>query len=207
LYKKLTATTLLAILLLMSAAMVFSASAQNTETATVVIASSVGGTVNPAPGTYTVNNGSSMTFTATPNSGFQFAYWVVAGNYTIGHNVPPSTVPQDITITPQYIPVYPEPSTSASDSLVITQNPLVVYHGFGYTYEYQAIFTPINSATPTPTPSTNPHATATATATSSPAAGNNTIPLDYFYTVVGILVVIAVLLAVVALVFARRVRK
>jgi hypothetical protein len=199
--KKLTATTLLALLIMVSLSIILSASAQ-TETATVIITSSVGGTVNPAPGTYTVNNGSNMTFTATPNSGFKFQYWVIAGNYTLGHNLPAATLPYDVTVSPEYVPVYPAPSTSASDSLIFTQNPLVVYHGFGYTYTYQAVFTPINAATPTP--STGPTATATASPTSPPAGGLST---DSLYAIIAVLVVIVVIVIVVAAVFARRSRK
>ncbi len=100
---------------------------------TIVVDSSIGGTTDPGPGTYTYTagvNGSAI-LTATPYDGWNFAYWVYAG-YTPGH--PNDYQPQDNV--PQ-----------------IYQNPIDVthdYNTFGNTYEYQAIFEPSNGVTPNP---------------------------------------------------------
>ncbi|MEM3088624.1 MAG: hypothetical protein QXP20_05885, partial [Candidatus Bathyarchaeia archaeon] len=58
----------------------------NTATVTVApltyqltISTTTGGTTNPSPGTYTHVNGTSVSVTAIPNTGFSFAYWLFDG--------------------------------------------------------------------------------------------------------------------------------
>ncbi len=46
--------------------------------ATVIILASLGGTTDPADGTYHYNDGTSVTFTATPDATSAFLYWIVS---------------------------------------------------------------------------------------------------------------------------------
>jgi hypothetical protein len=48
----------------------------STSDAIVVVLESVGGTTDPAPGTYRYINGSTISLKATANSGYDFVYWV-----------------------------------------------------------------------------------------------------------------------------------
>src|SRR3990170_2310761 len=119
-----------------------------TETAEVIVVSSIGGTTTPAAGTYTYNYGDTIELTATALEGFKFQYWVIQGIYTPGHNVPPINFPENAEIDPEWVPDFPSPSTLAMDSLIMSTNPLKIICGYGYTYMYQPVFTPI--ATPAP---------------------------------------------------------
>jgi hypothetical protein len=100
--------------------------------AIVVVLPSVGGTTNVAPGTYALPDATDFNLRATANSDWQFSHWAISGDIT-NHGSSP------LNLTP-------------------TDNPYNVNHGYGSTYYYQAVFTPVGgSATPTPspTPSTN----------------------------------------------------
>ncbi len=90
--------------------------------AIVVVLGSVGGTTNPAAGSYALADASSLKLTATPTSGFKFDHWVIGGS-PLTHGA------YNFTDTP-------------------TNNPYTVDHGYGNTYTYQPIFTPTNSAIP-----------------------------------------------------------
>jgi hypothetical protein len=99
--------------------------------AIVVVLPSAGGTTSPAQGTYALADATAMTLTATPTSGWQFAYWTICGESTNHGGAPVDWTPD--------------------------ANPYNVNHGYGYTYYYQAVFTPVGSNVPTPTPgATNP---------------------------------------------------
>ncbi len=154
------------------------ASAQ-TDVATVIIQPSTGGTTDPASGTYTYANGTQFTFTATPDAGYVFQYWVITGNYTPGHTAqsPSYLIDPD---TGQIISAFPRPQVSGIDSLITDVNPLNVSHGYGYTYSYQAVFAPISSATPTPTP-TGANANLTATVIIEASVGGTTNPAPGTY--------------------------
>jgi hypothetical protein len=114
----------------------------------VVVATSVGGTTDPVPGAYSFLNGTSFTIKATPYTGFRFLYWVISGQYMPGHNVPPTYVPPDVDPA-DYVYPFPSVSQVTYDSLVISENPLNVIHGYGYTFQYQAVFIPISSPSTT----------------------------------------------------------
>lgn len=45
----------------------------------VVLQSVINGNINPSAGTYTYNEGTSITLTAIPNTGYEFNYWVING--------------------------------------------------------------------------------------------------------------------------------
>ena len=132
--------------------------------AIVVVLTSGGGTTTPAPGTYALADATSMMLTATPNSGWQFAYWTISGASTDHGGAPVNLTPSD--------------------------NPYNVNHGYGYTYNYQAVFTPVGSNVPTPTPIvTNP-----------PVMGGLSMET---LIIIGLVVVIVILLIAFA-VFAMR---
>jgi hypothetical protein len=66
----------LASLLVLSAVVMNAAQAQSQ--ATVTILNTSGGTLDPAPGTYTYNDGISVSITASPSvAGITFSYWVI----------------------------------------------------------------------------------------------------------------------------------
>jgi hypothetical protein len=95
--------------------------------AIVIIYPSSGGVTTPAPGTYALADASNFTLYAIPNQDWQFAYWTICGA-NVSHGTSP------VNWTP-------------------TDNPYTVDHGYGETYRYQAVFTPINSGSPNPSPS------------------------------------------------------
>lgn len=101
--------------------------ANQSADAVVVVLPSAGGTTNPGPGIYALANATQLTLTAVPASGWQFSHWVISGGPMTGHGGFP------FTATP-------------------TDNPYNVDHGYGYSYDYQPVFTPIGSTEPTPTP-------------------------------------------------------
>lgn len=93
--------------------------------AIVVVIAGIGGTVSPAPGTYALANADQLDLTATPDSGWTFSHWVIGGV--------PSGSPHGgyaFTDTP-------------------TNNPYTVSHGYGETYSYQPVFSPISTSTST----------------------------------------------------------
>ena len=139
------------ILGVLSQAIMF-ASAQD-DVATIIVDPSIGGTTDPLPGTYTYGNDTNFALAATPDSGYVFSYWVISGNFTPGHGSPTVTYILDENGT--IVASFPRAGSTDLDSLVSNANPLNVSHGFGYTFEYQAIFTPL-SVNPSPSPN-QPH--------------------------------------------------
>jgi len=110
------------------------------QTATVVVAASVGGTSNPSPGAYSYSYGATIKLEATASSGYKFQYWIISGDYNVGNNVPPIQYP-DIT-DPNWVPAFPPASTTAQTSLITSTNPLNVICGYGYAFVYQPVFVP-----------------------------------------------------------------
>jgi hypothetical protein len=100
--------------------------ANMSNAAIVVVLTSAGGTVSPAPGTYALDNATQLSLKATANSGWTFSHWVISGPIT-GHGGSP------LNLTP-------------------TDNPYNVNHGYGATYQYQAVFNPTSSGSPGPSP-------------------------------------------------------
>jgi len=75
----------------------------------VVVQSSPNGTTTPTAGTYTYISGSSVTFSATPNSGYQFSNWTVNGT-TNTSNPMVQIVNSNLTVIPYFV-VTPPPIT------------------------------------------------------------------------------------------------
>lgn len=114
---------------------------ENVTSAFVYIPYVPGGTTTPPPGSYDYPENTIITFIATPNSGYKFDRWVISGAYTPGHGIVP-VVFDDLA----NVDALPEPlaAQTSSDSLVTSQNPLYVRCGAGYTFQYLAVFDPIN---------------------------------------------------------------
>ena len=117
--------------------LVISVLAQDNE-AVILIHPSAGGNTSPAPGTYTYPQDTIITLEATPNEGFEFLYWVVVGELIpgAGQGTPNEVITDDGE--PISVPTIPQ-----TDFLIFTENPAQITCGFGYTYQYQAVFTPI----------------------------------------------------------------
>jgi hypothetical protein len=126
--------------------------------AIVVVLSSAGGTTDPEPAIYRIADATQLYLTAIPESGWQFSHWVISGFPIEGAH---GDYPFDLTPT---------------------DNPYLVDHGYGNKYNYQAVFTPIESAEPTPTPTTTP----------TSAMDNTT-----FTALVAVIIILIVLLIVV----------
>lgn len=142
------------------------------QVAIVTLVAAVGGTTSPAAGTYTYNYGDTITLTATPSTGYKFAYWIIRGLYTPGHNVPPINYPEQAAEDPNWVPAFPNPSQVAEDSLVTSSNPLKIICGYGYSYLYQPVF--MSTATPSPGNNSIVIVLAGAGGTTNPAPGTYT---------------------------------
>jgi len=118
--------------------------AQNEATVLIFVSPEEGGTTDPAPGTYTYQDGEVEILTATPNDGYEFAHWIIEGGFPTENNIPPLIYPiNPDTGEPFDIPLPPRISTrSTYESMIVTQNPLAIVCGYGYTFTYRAVFIP-----------------------------------------------------------------
>jgi hypothetical protein len=113
--------------------------------ASVIILDAIGGTTDPAAGTYTYNDGDTVTVTANTQSSFAFVYWVVDNGTEVTLNIdnPASIVVSagfTYSIQPVFSPVQTSslgdvPLTSATDGIVVvlaavggTTNPAPGYY-------------------------------------------------------------------------------
>ena len=181
-----------------------------TAAAIVVITDSVGGTTDPAPGTYEYATGDTISLTATADPGYEFQYWIVSGNTTPTHESPTPTTIID-PITGEVIGTIPNlPVPTGIDSLTFTQNPANITCGYGYAFQYTPVFTetsttpsPSPSSTATPTPTEAPTATPTPAQTPSPSHEPAEAP-DYTFLILAIVVVVIIIIIVVAVLAIRR---
>lgn len=136
---------LLSVMLLTVSGSITSVLAQDNE-ATIIVLSSAGGSTTPAPGVYNYTEGTIITLEATANEGFEFLYWVASGEFTPGQT---QGVPNGVIIDGEtrFSNIFPE-----TDYLIFTNNPAQITCGYGYTYHYQAVFTPILSGVEAPDP-------------------------------------------------------
>jgi len=100
--------------------------------AIVQVLASVGGTTDPTPGFYSLVSAEQLSLRAVAADGFVFSHWVVSGSYMPGHGGDPSL-----------------------DTNIPTDNPLLIGHGEGYQYNYQAVFVPVGSNPPSNPPGTS----------------------------------------------------
>jgi hypothetical protein len=117
----------------------------NEATVVVLVSPEEGGTTDPAPGTYIYQDGEVDILTATPNDGYEFVHWIIQGGYENENNLPPLIYPIDPN-TGEPITSIPLPNRVAStvtyESIIVTQNPLAIVCGYGYTFSYTAVFIP-----------------------------------------------------------------
>lgn len=114
-------------------------------TYTLTVNTTVGGTTNPAPGTYSYTQGTSVSITAYPNSGYQFDHWILDGA-TRTDNPITVVMNQNHTLT-AYFSALPPPEFTLTISTTIggTTNPTPGAYGY-----------PQNTNVPvTATPNTN----------------------------------------------------
>jgi len=164
---------LVAIMLLAALSQAILVANAQTDVATVIMLPSIGGTTDPPAGTHEYANGTTFIFTATPDPGYTFQYWVVSGDYTPGHYNGTQTIIYDPD-TGEIVGSFPKIPIPAAgiDSDTWTTNPANISHGFGYTYTYQAVFAPINAPTPSPSVNSND----TAIVIMQPSQGGTTDP-------------------------------
>jgi hypothetical protein len=142
---------------------------QLTNAAIVVVLASAGGTTSPAPGTYGLADATNMQLKATAFTGWQFSNWIISG-------------------TPSTHGGYPVDYTP-------TDNPYTVGHGYGYTYYYQPVFTPVG----------NPQTSSSPTATASPTTTMAGLSIDIWIIIA--LAIVIVVMAIGFLAYAMRRKK
>ena len=135
--------------------------------AIVIVLPSAGGTTSPPAGTYALADATAFDLTAKASSGWQFSHWTICGTNTSHGSAPVNWNP--------------------------TNNPYNVNHGYGDTYRYQAVFTPIGSTEPTPAPSATP--------TSGGTIGGMS---NETWIIIGLVVVIVVILIAFGVFASRR---
>jgi len=178
------------------------------DTAIVIMEPAVGGTTDPPAGTHVYANGTSFVFTATPDPGYTFQYWVVNGNFTPGHTTGSVSIIYDDNGNPILEIPRPNPNVTI-DSFTFTNNPANVSHGYGYTFSYTAVFAPIAaspSPSPTASPTASPTVTPTPTSTPTPIPSPSSAPADNttLWIVVIVVVVIIIIAAIAAVVMRRK---
>jgi hypothetical protein len=145
LYKAKFSAMLLLMLLLSSAFALGTVLAQD-DTAEVIIVSADGGTTDPSPGTYSYEDGTAVVLEATPDDGYEFVHWVIEGGFVDTSNQPPAIIPVDVIdpntgeLIANYTPPNLPPTTSTFESMIVTQNPLAIVCGYGYTFSYRPVF-------------------------------------------------------------------
>jgi len=136
--------------------------------AIVQVLASVGGTTDPTPGFYSLVSAEQLSLRAVASDGFVFSHWVVSGSYMPGHGGDPSL-----------------------DTNIPTDNPLLIGHGEGYQYAYQAVFIPVGS-----TPPSNP-----------PGSSGSTSGISTELIIAIVAIIIAIVVAIAAVVYVRRDKK
>lgn len=137
---------MLLLMLLLSSAFALGTVLAQDDTAEVIIVSAEGGTTDPAPGTYSYEDGTAVILEATPDDGYEFVHWVIEGGFIDTNNRPPALVPIDVIdpntgeLLANYTPPNLPPTESTFESMIVTQNPLAIVCGYGYTFSYRPVF-------------------------------------------------------------------
>jgi hypothetical protein len=137
---------MLLLMLLLSAVVTLSPLVLAQDNAEVIIVSSDGGTTDPAAGTYTYQDGDIVVLTATADDGYDFVHWVIEGGFVNTENRPPAVFPVEFVdpntgeVLGNYTPPALPPTASTFDSMIVTQNPLAIVCGYGYTFSYRPVF-------------------------------------------------------------------
>jgi hypothetical protein len=146
---KIKATFLLTLMISMSLMLALNSTIAMAQTnqAEVFIVNSVGGTTDPAASTthYLYNEDDTINLTATADPGFTFQYWIFQVLYTSATNQPPVVIPGE---GEEQWPNLPANTQLAQDTGILTQNPLHLICGYGYTILYQAVFVPNTPTVP-----------------------------------------------------------
>ncbi len=164
------------VLLVTMTLLTFAVEAQ--DVATVVVEATTGGTTSPPVGTYNYAEGTRIKLRATANEGYEFRNWVISGAYTPGHNQAPVIIPADVS--DQFIPNIPALDRTGVDNVVIGESELDVICGYGYTFTYRAVFSPVSTG-----PTENEATVVVESAlggTTSPPAGTYTYPENTVFT-------------------------
>jgi hypothetical protein len=173
--------------------------------ATVIVMPTTGGTVSPTPGSYSYSNNTQIILSATPNSGYQFKYWLISGSITQGHSAAGFSYIYDPE-NGQLIAQFPRPDITGIDTLVFTANPTNITCGYGYTYTYTAVFEAL-TPTATPAPTSTPTVAPTATPTLSPEPTATPQPpaqTDWTMWIILAAIVIIVVIAAVVMLMRRK---
>jgi len=156
--------------------------AQTANQEHVIVPASVGGTTNPPAGDYFYGSNTLVTIKATPDANYTFLYWLITGSGTTGTMIPPADLPTlapDQTLPPDVADgsIFGRPPYEyvTGDNYISTLNPIIISCQAGYTFSYQAVFsptgalpTPVPTATPAPTPTPTSQATSTPTSSIGP---------------------------------------
>ncbi len=172
------------------------ASAQG-DVAIYIMETTPGGTTNPAPGTTNqAPNGTNIVISATANAGYEFLYWVVSGNVTPGHTEVGPTYIIDPDTGEIIGSITRPPTSTAIDSLAFSQNPANITCGYGYTFQYQAVFMPKSAPSPTAPPTTAPPtAPPTTPPTPSPSPAPSGLSTEVIIAIVVIIIIIIIIIA------------
>jgi hypothetical protein len=120
--------------------------------AIVIVLDAEGGTTNPGPGTYTYLADQTVDLKATPSDGFEFQYWIATTTDVAGHDA------------------------------ILLEDTLAINCQGGYTYSYQPVFAPADSAVPS----------------------EEAVPTEYLYAIIVILAIVAVIAIAAALMYRSR---
>jgi hypothetical protein len=140
---------------------------QMANAAIVVVLAAAGGTTSPAAGTYALADATNMQLKATASTGWQFSNWIISGTPSTHGGYPVDYTPKD--------------------------NPYTVGHGYGYTYYYQPVFTPVG----------NPQTSSSPTATTNPGTTMAGLSMEW-WIIIGLIIVIIAMAIGFALYAARR---
>jgi len=106
-------------------------------TFTLTIVAAVGGTTDPAPGSYQYESGSEVFISANPQDGYEFDYWLINGVKTLARQFW-LTIDQNIEMTAYFttitVPPTPPPDYTPIVVVAAASLMLVIVGGIAYYY-------------------------------------------------------------------------